>query len=354
MKKTALWFYLLTKRQLKNIILLAFLFAMPVTAFIITRIPPSDDSGRPRIGIVFDATDETAAKTVDFLVNDDPSIEFYVSPDEKSLVMDIDKGIAECGYILPGDLTKRLNTRSYRGSITLIRKSSDFLPSVTNEIVFSALFRVYGKDIASGWIKKSPIFSDFRTGALQMLDEKYDYYLDGAATFHIDFKTLSSEGTTKPLDAETKAPVFPLRGILAVLIYVSGLFGCIQWLRDSEKGVFLAMSRYFRLSGRILYVFIPAMLFGISGLATISLSGLWIGFPNECITMLLYVCLITTFGALFSCLIRKSSYMASLMPVFILGSLVLCPVFIDLNAFFPMTGILNKLFLPYYYLSWIY
>jgi len=354
MNKIILWFFLLVKRQLKNIVLLIFLIGLPLCAFIISHIPKALDSSTPRVGIVLLDADSTSVSTANALISDTSVLGFYTCDSADELYQSIENGDTDCGYIFSKDLTSQLDNKSYNGCITLIKNSSEFISSLSNEILFSALFRVYGKNIATNYINGSSIFSSIKTSAIKMTNEKYDYYVNGAATFHIDFDTLSSNGDTTSLNTiEVEKSSFPIRGILAILIFVAGLFGCVQWLKDSENGVFAPMSYSFHRASRILYIIIPTLLFSISSLITIYLANVQVSPFVEIKSMVQYIILIIIFCSLLSYIIKKSTLLISLIPIFIIGSLVLCPVFINIATFLPVANILNKLFLPYYYLLWV-
>jgi len=354
MKKIVLWFFLLLKRQLKNIALLIFLIGLPLCAFIISHIPKATESVPPRIGIVLLDQDSTSVNTANSLISDTSVLEFYICNSYDELYQNIENKDTDCGYIFSKDLTRQLDSTSYKGCITLIKNSSEFISSLSNEIVFSALFRVYGKNIATNYINGSSLFSSIKAHAIQMTNEKYDYYVNGAATFHIDFDTLSNNGDISNLNPiEIEKSSFPIRGILAILIFVAGLFGCVQWLKDSESGVFDPMSYSFQRISRILYIIIPTLLFAISSLITIYLANVQVSPWIELKSMVLYIILIIVFCLLLSYFIKKSTLLISLIPIFIIGSLVLCPIFINISAFLPVTNILNKLFIPYYYLMWV-
>ena len=354
MKKIVLWFFLLVKRQLKNIVLLIFLIGLPLCAFIISHIPNATESLPPRVGIVLLDQDATSVSTANSLTGDTSVLNFYICDSYDELYQSIENGDTDCGYVFSKNLTNQLDSKSYKGCITLIKSSSEFISSLSNEILFSALFRVYGKNIAMNYINESPLFSSVKVSSLKMTNEKYDYYVNGAATFHIDFNTLSDNGDTNTLNAiAVEKSSFPIRGILAILVFVAGLFGCVQWLKDSENGVFAPMSYSFQRISRILYIIIPTLLFAISSLLTIYLANVQVSPWVELKSMVLYVLLIIVFCLLLSYIIKKSTLLISLIPIFIIGSLVLCPVFINVAVFLPVTNILNKLFLPYYYLMWV-
>ena len=58
------------------------------------------------------------------------------------------------------------------------------------------------------------------------------------------------------------------------------------------------------------------------------------------------------FGCLAVC--RKPGFLAALIPVFILASLLLCPIFFDASVFLPGAAGMRKLLPPWWYLSGIF
>lgn len=353
MKKLLLWSWLLCKRQLKNIILTLFLFGLPLTAFIIGRIPQMSEIALPRIAIVLTDTDEIAARTADWLTQNHASIDFVLETDPDSVISSVESGDLDCAYVFSENLTEKLDNHNQKGCITLIRSSSDFISSLSNEIVFSALFRVYAGHVAVDFVRTDDLFASVRTDAVKTAQEKYEEYVNGGATFYLDFKTFAEDDTKLLESIETENFSFPIRGILAILIFIAGLFGCVQWLSDNENKVFATVSYQFRFISRWLYAAIPVVLFGISSMFTILLSGVNTGFGNEFLKLFLYLILVTVFSVGMGYIIKRSKVMISLLPIFIVGSLILCPVFIDLGFYLPVIKVLNKLFIPYYYLAGI-
>ena len=152
------------------------------------------------------------------------------------------------------------------------------------------LFFVFMVKILQRITLMNSLFSSIKTSAIKMTNEKYDYYVNGAATFHIDFNTLEDNGDTSSLNTiAVEKSSFPIRGILSILIFVGGLFGCVQWLKDSENGVFAPMSYTFHRISRILYIIIPTLLFAISSLITIYLANVQVSPWIELKSMVSYI-----------------------------------------------------------------
>lgn len=355
MRKLLLWFRLLIKRQLKNPFTIALLIGLPILTAIAVNIPHANESGVPTIGIVTVDDDELTYKITDYLVNNYSALNFITYNSQDELHADIQKGNVSCGYIFSENLTQKLDNKSYKGSIILLKSSSEFITSLSNEVVFASLFREYAKNIALNYIQTEALFSSIRTKALELTANKYDYYINGAATFHIDFNTLDTDSSDVVLNSiEVQTSTLPIRGVLSVLVFVAGIFGCIQWFKDFEHGVFAPMSYTFRIISRPLYILAPTLLFAISMLATLLLSGTSVNLLTELVSMIIYVLLITIFGLLLSCLVRSSNQLIVLTPILIICSLILCPIFVDIRPFLPISSYINKLLVPHYYLQWFF
>ena len=71
MKKYLLWFRLIVKRQLNYIFLPVLLAALPVCAFIVSKIPQMQQNSVPRIGIYARGNDRLSLMSAGALVSTD-------------------------------------------------------------------------------------------------------------------------------------------------------------------------------------------------------------------------------------------------------------------------------------------
>ena len=102
---------------------------------------------------------------------------------------------------------------------------------------------------------------------------------------------------------------------------------------------------------QFLYVAIPAVLFGISALLTLALSGSFTNFGIEVLSMLMLIGLTIIFGQLMIVITRNSKICIAAIPGIIVGCLIFCPVFITASNYLPAAKVVEKLFVPYYYLN---
>lgn len=351
MKKLFLWLWLLLKRQLKNPAVSIFLVGMPVAAAIIVNIPAMTRQELTRVGIVASERDDISGRVLKQLLNGKYSVEFYRSPDYQSLKEDVRSGRAECGYIFDNNLTEKYSRKKYDNTILQLNNSSDFVSSMAREIVFAALFSVYAKDMAVDYVKLSPIFEGYKERAVQEVSDSYDAYLGGTITFHMKFSTLNGADNERAVPVSDQSDSFQVRGILGILVYLAGLFGCVQWKMDEEKGVFLTLPYSFRIASRPLYAMIPTVLFALSAELTMIISHS-AKYPSELWKMLVYAVAVILFSWLMNILIPSTKAMVSIIPVLLIASMVLCPIFINVLTTIPEARFIARLLLPYYYLNW--
>lgn len=347
MKRIILWLWLLVKRQLKTPAIAAFLIGMPMICMIIQAVPAMNEEGRPRVGIVVQGTDETAQAAAKQLVRGSYSVEFYQTASAEELTKDIAAGKTQHGYVFTKEFTEKLDENRYNGSILLIGEQSGFLSAMTNEIVFSELFRVYGLNIALNYVEKSDVFARVRPEAVSLVKNKYLAYGNSKDTFYLDFEMLDAGGQTTALAQADN--LFPIRGVLSVLVFIAGLYGGVWWKIDCQDGVFLTLGRRFQLTSRILYILVPTVLFAVSAEFTLALTHT-AAFPYEILKMMGYVVLIVAFVLVLTIIIPDSKLMVSVIPVLAVASLILCPIFINVTTIMPVAKYLSRLLVPYYYL----
>lgn len=371
MKKNLVWCYLLLKRLVKNPAILLLLIGMPVLAYALTKVPAMQEESVPKVGVYVEDEDEISVKTIQRLLKGDYYAKFYEAESEDQLTQDVLSGKAECAYVFRRGLTDKLDQKQCSESIILVRDSAGVFSTMMNEIVFSALFQTYGQKIATNYVEQSHLFQSFTPRAVDLTNRHYERYLEGTDTFYLEFEDLDSsdrgnngsnesdsqvdrqsdsqDGKRTGSEEEQTATVFPVRGVLALLVFLAGLTGGVMWMMDQEAGVLTAMPYHFRLYGRIWYILIPTMLFSISAELTLAATKTAV-YPMEAGKMFLYVIGIAVFTCILTLIIRRASTLMAVTMVLLIGGLLLCPIFIDLSSYLPFTTYFSRLLLPYYYL----
>lgn len=351
MKKIGLWCWLLTKRQLKSIFFLFILLLIPVTAFVTARMEGFNETEEIRVALYARDNDELAANTINDLLKDTDCYIFYLCASEEDLIQAVQTGEAECGYIFVENITNRVAKEKYKNNIIQVKKTGSFLADSINETIFSSFFKFFTREMMLNYVKNSEKFSQMDQEGLVQLDGTYDYYLNDNGTFHVEFKMLG-DGTDflETEIIETEDMTFPLRNVMSVLVMLGAVLGVLNWQMDKEAGVFAPMKYDFVTISRPLYVAIPTVLLAVCAFCSMAVSRTMEFYGREFAVMAAYVILLTATGVLATYVIRKSTWIVSALPVLMIGSLILCPVFIDLSVYIPVLKYAQKLFLPYYYM----
>lgn len=398
-KRYTRWYYLLLKRLIKKpgVWILCILF--PILAITACNFQKDNSESFMSVGLIVNNNDEVAYNTAQHLINGGYPVKFYIADSEEKMAESIINNEDVCGYIFCDNLKERLDSKNLKECITIIKPSSDFVSSMINEIVFCELFKTYGSDIAINEIVKSDIFADNTAKAVMQIKEKYQEYADGSNTFHIDFKDINEYQSDNIDNIENNADsynntdsysnmnnhnntdiynnvdnhnnidsynntdsynnadnnkykyvqLFSIRGVMAIIIAIAGLTGCVWWKSEDEHGLFKAMRPFQKYVGAFLYVVSTAFLIGIIAIVVIFITNSQVySVIGEILKMLLYIIAIGIMGTVLCIIIRDRLFLTSFIPVYAILCFIVCPVFIDISAIIPPIRYLQKLLLPYY------
>ncbi len=351
MKRMCLWLWLLTKRQLKSVLFLILLLAVPAVTFFVSENQVFSEASVNGVALFCMDDDPVALKTVELVCSMDSGYDFYLCDSKDAVYEAVLNEEAVCGYIFNEDISRLIVEEKYNDHITVVKNRGDLVSDMINEVVFSAYFKEFTRVVTIDYIRNNEKFDAVFEEAIAQFNGAYDIYVNGNGTFKVEFESLGIEGDFSNTEAiDGGAMTFPLRGVMAVLIFMGALLGAVNWLSDSEKGVFKTLGYDFVNLSRFFYCGIPAGLLGISALASLLLGGQSVGAVREMLVMAGYVAAVLAFGALCTVFMKKSSVMVSVIPVIIMASLLVCPVFIDLSVYVPAVGLVRKVFLPFYYI----
>lgn len=354
MKQILLLIHLTIKQQLKNPPFLFFLILMPLIILHTSKIIISDnDENNICIGIYTDSYTTISEQVFDELSKNNGIISFIEYEDLELMRTDIIKNKLECGYVFPENLKEKLDKKDYKNTVTLMCGSnSNIIGSLSNEIVFSAILKIYGENIIKNYISSNELLNTHSDELFPLIDEKYSSYLNSDTVFHVEFNTISPDGSLDDLETiEAATSLFPLRGIASVLIFAAGMFGSLQFLTDKSSGTFITMKQNCRIAAYFVYPFVLSLLTGISAAIALTFSNISAGFVNEITAILPYIFIITIYCAALSSILRNENIFAASLPVMIILCLVACPVFINLAPLLPAIKIIRYFLPPTFYLS---
>lgn len=344
MKLWKTWFLLFLKRFLKSPAF-CIVLCLPVLISILYTGMSHAEEKPIKIGLVWQEESELSQEAGTYLTQREGAFQYKRYLEEKELVQAVKSREIECGYIFPVDLELRLDKQEMKKSIRCIESPATIFSKVTDETVFSAVFRQYSKKMAVNYAIKNDAS---KIAEAEIVAESFERNIRNGETFSFQYETLEGE----PIEKNGMGILLsPIRGMGAVLILIGAMMGAMRWSRDKKRGLFVAMTPEFRINSVFLSVLAPAFLLGVSVLIAIFIAEEnWQGL-KEFYYLIIYLIAVAGFSAIACYLGRKEENLCSLLPILTLGSFLFCPIFFRISDIFPLFRILEKLFLPYYYLE---
>lgn len=409
MRNVWMWFYLSCKRYLRRLSFLVILLLLPAAAFVIRQaeqkeqteiriavavLPESDEYGAPEASgdgyampekadgqTGFSGADETSPaadarlpleiKLAEALTEraDGKSggmFRFYACGSEEEVKAEVASRRAECGYVILGGLRERLDENAYKRCIRVYTAPSTVAAKLSSEIVFSELIRLYDKEAFVAYVAEAELFDALeqsgqdREAAAAQAGALYQKWKDNGSTFHFEYESVfdpaedgEAYGRERQAEqSEDAAALFPVRGIAAVYIFIVGLYSAAVAASDEEKGLFLAVPYHIRGLCQIMSIAAPVVLAALSGLAALLTGNAFQAArgPRELLIMSVYAAAVAACSWLVRLICKRAEVIYCLMPVCMIGSLIFCPVFIDISHYLPALGGIGRIFLPWYYL----
>ncbi|MGL5435763.1 MAG: hypothetical protein ACRDBO_10260 [Lachnospiraceae bacterium] len=359
----ATWFLLTCKRYLKKGSFLVILLLLPAAAWLLHTMEQKEAHDvRIAVYVADAANNELGNEMLTTLTagSEDSAagmFAFYSCSDEQQLKDDVAARRAECGYVISQELKEKLDSKSFKRSISVYSAPSTVLSKLTTEIVFAALAENYNRHLLKEYVAYSELFDDIdpagtkeRAELAGQAETLYDKWLSGDATFRFETSYQGQEGIGEEAGAGTAA-VFPVRGLVAVYLFVIGIYSAVINRSDWDKGVFLPLTYSYRYFCSLICLAAPVVLAGISALTALVCGGSMAYLRLELAAMIVYLAAICLFSWLLGRLLPGTQLLSALIPFFVIGSLAFCPVFLDLGALIPALKPVGRLFLPYYYLQ---
>jgi hypothetical protein len=141
-----------------------------------------------------------------------------------------------------------------------------------------------------------------------------------------------------------------MRGLLAVLLMLTGLSAILYLKEDCRQGRFVWIPAHLHPVFHYAYLLIPLADVALAVLAALFAGGFFTRAATEIPALVLQILQIAGFSNLLRVVLRRKDFMASSIPILICACLFLTPVFVDLSILEPVQMLLP----PYLYLKAIH
>ncbi len=317
MKKTLILFWLYVKRLFCKPSFLAILLGAVLLAGLMAGMLTEDDAVL-RVAVVGTDRSEAAMTLVDKLMAED-SVIAYRATDEGTARQLLSSGKTDCVWIFAADFDRAMANlaagKTGEKPIRILVSESDVFTALAAEKLYAELFPAFSLSF----------YRNYLTEELGTADGADAYYgANRRETSIVDFALHGKEGEMRPVPYL----VTPLRGMLAAMMVV-GILACgLYMLSDKEAGQMDAVPYKKRWGRLMLQTLAGGVSMAVFILAALAAIGLWEDPMRELLCMALYILACAGFTALLATLMRRTMDLAALLPIVVMLTLALCPIFL--------------------------
>lgn len=343
-KKVFLWFVLLNKRLLKKISFLLILCSIPLLV-IAVNLMSKQGGGVVNVTICAeDSEDVLAQEVIDSLLRDEDIIHYQEVEDVDEAVKLVQSGKADAAWIFPdgfGEAIEEFIEREYlsEGIIRVVEKEDNVILHLSRELLFGKLYESLSYMVYEHYVTEELLKEE--TVSAEQLRDSFNQTAQDESIFL--FSYLDGEEA----DVNLSYMLYPVRGLLALVIVLCGLAMGVYFLQDEESGIFTRLTLNRTLWGSWLYL-LPGLLdVGLAVLLGLTFSGVFISIPTELGLMGLYLLMVVGFSDVIRRLAGKPVRLGALIPLLSLVMLAVCPIFLGA----PDMKWIQLLLPPFYYLN---
>jgi hypothetical protein len=225
--------------------------------------------------------------------------------------------------------------------------TNDVVSKLTREQLFGKLYPSLEEAVLKTWLKIHPeVGSMSNEERDRFVEEKLSEYQADYDFFDLEYL----DGTPVADDEIDRYIASPMRGLLAVLLTLTGFAAVLYLTEDCLMGRFVWIPSHIHPVFHYFYLLIPLMDIALVVFAALFVGGSFTRISMEIPALLLLVLQVAGFSNLLRLLLRRKDFIASSIPILISACLFLTPVFVDLTILEPLQMLLP----PYLYLKAIH
>lgn len=337
------WIVMLTKRYFRNPLFVMAILAIP--AFVIgLKSLSSTDEAVVRVAVFAgEDAEEYTVEAMNRLTSDKTgAVIFYKTDTEEELYNDVRRGYASSGFIFPKDLEKeienyvesKIRQLEFDGAvIKMVDREQTNYVKIAKELVFASIYDKFAMAVRNKFLSENEQTADMTEEQYEQMNSYMDEYNINEEFFVFE---LTDGSENKFFSSKTnKMLLLPVKGIIYTIILLAGMMGAVAVFNDMENGMFASIQIKKRKLICYLYILVPTVIAAVAGFAAIQFAQIGQSVPKDLLVMILYVILVTGMCGVLMRLFRSLTTFVSIIPMYILMNLVLCPVFIDFSGFLP-------------------
>ena len=345
LRRIFLWYLLMTKRLLRRPSFWCLLLCVPLLSGAMA-LAAGQDSSIVRVALYCPAADGPSRRSADRLLNADSLVRCTEYDTEAAARDAVQRADADAAWIFrdnaEDELLRFAGRRGTRGVVLVVEREDTVFLRLAREQLAAAIYPEASRALFRSYLIETLGVPEDTPDALfeHYYSSTYD---DGPIIVfsHLDGSTAVRGG---------EYLVAPVRGLLALLLVLTGLGSAMGYFADERRETFLRLRTPARRLLPLLIHLAALVPVGLAALAALRAAGLLGAWPRELGLMLLYCLTAAAFCELLRKLCRSEARLGALIPVCMAVMLALCPVFFDLKRM----EVLRRLLPPYYYMNAIH
>ena len=336
--KLLLWFWLLTKRLYKRPTFLVILALIPMLVFGYS-LTAKGDSGVLTIALagneqVFAALEESGQLLQYIRCDSATRAELLVAT-----------GKADAAWIFPEDLQERVELftatpTAENAFVRVVQREESVALALAREKLSGTILPYLSRSYYLQFMRQN------YPALAELSDEKLLEYYDGTDIGGQLFEYDSTGANAQ----QVHYLMSPVRGLLAVVIFLGGMATAMYWLRDERQGTFCWVPGRYRILPELGSQLVALVHLCLVSLAALILSGQAQEILAECLLVPVYSLMAALFCMALRRLLGSVRLLGTALPILVVIMLLVCPVFFDLGAL----RICQLLLPPTYYINSVF
>lgn len=291
----------LTKRILAHTAYVLMLTALVLLTLIYRALPDREKSTEIIVAMYYEESGTYEQQLKKELEEMNSIYTYRIMSSEEEVVDTVKSGKAECGICIPkGFFESYIAGNEGIANITVYTIPETTLASPISETVFSNILKISAKEIMTNTVNKPELNSE--------LEALFDKYIDSTDIFVLD--SITSEKYS--FEKESYTINIPVHEISLVLIIFTALLGLLLFQKDSERNMYISLSRKEKLSLKLLTISTAMLpLLFVCAMASIIVYGV-----GSRLISLLTVSVVSYLATLLlGLIIRKSTHLSKVLPL---------------------------------------
>lgn len=340
-------YFILSKRLLHKKSFVAILVLVLLIVGALAFAANNGDSGIITVAVAAEnSNDEIADGLMNTLLNEKGLVRFLHCDSPDSAGEAVERGQADAAWIFHDELDEKIrkyvnNTNARNAFVTVIQREESVFLRLSHEKLNALLYPYVSRAL---FLERA---EDTFNGSL---DNAIDYYYavnaDGSDLF--EFVYVSDGGADEVAESDdTSFLVSPLRGLLAVMVVLSGFAVAMFYMQDESHGVFDRFPKSTNFSFSAVYHATAVFMVGAAAFIALQIAGISVGIGYELLVSIVYCLSAVAFCMCLRLILRDIRLFASLVVVLTVVTVVLCPILFSA----PDIPLVQYLLPTYYYLK---